>query len=45
MGLCFLMLLSLLSTAVPRDMQSMSVGLRTTVNWVSSLVVPRVMGR
>ena len=44
MGLCFPTLLSLLSTAVPRSMQGMSVGLRTTVNRVSSLVVPLVMG-
>lgn len=44
MGLCFPTLLSLLSKAVPPDMQGMSVGLRTTVNRVSSLVVPLAMG-
>ncbi len=44
MGLCFPTLLSLLSKAVPKTMQGMSVGLRTTVNRVSSLVVPLVMG-
>lgn len=44
MGLCFPTLLSLLSKAVPKSMQGMSVGLRTTVNRVSSLVVPLAMG-
>ncbi len=44
MGLCFPTLLSLLSKAVPKNMQGMSVGLRTTVNRVSSLVVPLIMG-
>ena len=44
MGLCFPTLLSLLSNAVSPQQQGMSVGLRTTVNRVSSLVVPLVMG-
>ena len=43
-GLCFPTLLSLLSKAVSRDQQGLSVGLRTTVNRVSSLVVPLLMG-
>lgn len=43
-GLCFPTLLSLLSNAVSREQQGMSVGLRTTVNRVSSLVVPLIMG-
>ncbi|HEY4136332.1 MAG TPA: MFS transporter [Alphaproteobacteria bacterium] len=44
MGLCFPTLLSLLSNAVSPQQQGMSVGLRTTVNRVSSLVVPLIMG-
>jgi sugar phosphate permease len=43
-GIGFPTLLSLLSNAVDPHVQGMSVGLRTTVNRVASLVVPVVMG-
>ncbi len=44
LGLSFPTLLSLLSNAVDPHLQGMSVGLRTTVNRVASLVVPVIMG-
>lgn len=44
LGLSFPTLLSLLSNAVDPHLQGMSVGLRTTINRVASLVVPVVMG-
>lgn len=43
-GIGFPTMLSLLSNAVDPHVQGMSVGLRTTVNRVASLVVPVVMG-
>jgi MFS family permease len=43
-GIGFPTLLSLLSNAVDPHVQGMSVGLRTTINRVASLVVPVVMG-
>jgi len=43
-GIGFPTLLSLLSNAVDPHVQGMSVGLRTTVNRVATLVVPVVMG-
>lgn len=43
-GIGFPTLLSLLSNAVDPHVQGMSVGLRTTVNRVASLVVPVIMG-
>ena len=43
-GMGFPTLLSLLSNAVDPHVQGMSVGLRTTVNRVASLIVPVVMG-
>jgi MFS family permease len=43
-GIGFPTLLSLLSNAVDPHVQGMSVGLRTTVNRVASLVVPVAMG-
>lgn len=44
LGLSFPTLLSLLSNAVDPHLQGMSVGLRTTINRVASLVVPVIMG-
>ena len=43
-GIAFPTLLSLLSNAVDPHVQGMSVGLRTTINRVASLVVPVMMG-
>ena len=43
-GIAFPTLLSLLSNAVDPHVQGMSVGLRTTINRVASLVVPVAMG-
>jgi hypothetical protein len=43
-GLGFPTMLSLLSNAVDPHVQGMSVGLRTTINRMASLVVPVVMG-
>lgn len=43
-GIGFPTLISLLSNAVDPHVQGMSVGLRTTVNRVASLIVPVIMG-
>lgn len=43
-GIAFPTLLSLLSNAVDPHVQGMSVGLRTTINRVASLMVPVAMG-
>jgi MFS family permease len=43
-GIGFPTMISLLSNAVDPHVQGMSVGLRTTVNRVASLIVPVVMG-
>jgi MFS family permease len=43
-GLGFPTLLTLLSRAIPRDEQGKSVGLRTSVNRLASLVIPVAMG-